>query len=124
MKKLIKSNTSYTINSSTNLGPLSKFFKVAKPSDYDGLIADGPEEEEEYIEWINSQLAQDGAVFDGWAIAKARYHDALEDAALELAIIGKHSDGTLSLYWQASDHIYEINEYDVIDVLDKLNGRF
>lgn len=102
-----------SITSSTQLGTMSKYFKVAKPAEYDGLIADGPDEEAEYMEWVDSQLAEDDATFNGWAIAKARYYDKLADAGMELAIIGQHSDGSNSLYWSTGDHLYEIDESDI-----------
>lgn len=107
------------INSATDLGYAGKYYKIAKPADYEGLVADTPEDEADYMDWVEDQLSRFNATFEGWAVARNKYYDAFANADnMELAIIGKHPDGSLSLYASTSDHLVELDEDKIRSILN------
>lgn len=110
--------TSEKIMSAIDFGTLNKYYRKARPSEYDGLITDPSDDPAEFEAEIDEWLSEDNATFEGWAIARAKYYEPLAYAGMELAIIGKHADGSYSLYWISGDRLYEIYEADVLNEIE------
>lgn len=99
----------------SGFGMLSKYYKKAKPGEYDD-----PDEDQEIAE----MLQEYGLQFVGWAVAKARYFDALADDGIETVIIATDAANAVGLYYiYGSSYDYRVTPVTVAEVERVLDRR-